>query len=98
MHLFHSLFVYMKVCGIAFKSLGSGHKQTLLYSVGSEMLVSVKTGQLKIFVSLPQQFEQTFGYFLSISQEEVSADIIPNSAFFGIFSQEQKEQRHTISS
>jgi hypothetical protein len=33
-----------------------------------------------------------FGYFLSMSQQAVSADIIPNSVV-GIFSPKQKEQR-----
>ncbi len=37
---------------------------------------------------------QKFGYFLSMSQQAVSADIIPNSAV-GIFASKQKEQRHT---
>jgi hypothetical protein len=34
-----------------------------------------------------------FGYFLSIYQQALTANIIPNSAV-GIFSPKQKEQRH----
>jgi hypothetical protein len=37
----------------------------------------------------------TFGYFLSISQHEVSAHIIQNSAVEN-FSQKQKEQRQKL--
>jgi hypothetical protein len=37
---------------------------------------------------------QKFAYFLSMSQQAVSADIITNSAV-GIFPQKQKEQKHT---
>ncbi len=36
---------------------------------------------------------QTFGYFLSTSQQEVSADIIFKIQLLEIFTQKQKEQR-----
>jgi hypothetical protein len=51
-------------------------------------LLSIKEGKAE-----SKSPQKKFGYFLSISQQAISADIIPNLAV-GIFSQKEKEQKH----
>jgi hypothetical protein len=54
----------------------------------SKYLVSIEEGR----AASKSPFKK-FGYFLSMSQQALSADIIPNLAV-GIFSPKEKEQKH----